>query len=136
MTIANAKPDENKGQQARYRAALAAYEESRLKYEQKVLEAFKETDDAVTTYRNVRETTALKTSSCNAARKYVELAELQYRTGSINYIEVLDAQRRYFDAQIGLSNAVRDENLALIQLYKSLGGGWQFRPDNSPFQSH
>lgn len=121
---------------ARYRAALAAYEESRLKYEQKVLEAFKETDDAVTTYRNVRETTALKTSSCNAARKYVELAELQYRTGSINYIEVLDAQRRYFDAQIGLSNAVRDENLALIQLYKSLGGGWQFQPDNTPFQSH
>lgn len=110
---------------ARYRAALAAYDESRLNYEQKVLEAFKETDDAVTTYRNVRETTALKFSSCNAAQKYVELAVLQYRAGSINYIEVLDAQRRYFDAQIGLSNAVRDENLALVELYKALGGGWQ-----------
>ena len=110
---------------ARYRAALAAYDESRLKYEQKVLEAFKETDDAVTAYRNVRETTALKISSRNAAHKYVELAELQYRSGSINYIEVLDAQRRYFDAQIGVSNAVRDENLALVQLYKALGGGWQ-----------
>lgn len=110
---------------ARYRAAMAAYDESRMKYEQKVLETFKETDDAVTTYRNVRQTTALKTRSRNAARKYVELAELQYRTGSINYIEVLDAQRRYFDAQIGLSNAVRDENLALVQLYKALGGGWQ-----------
>lgn len=110
---------------ARYKAALAAYEESRLMYEQKVLEAFKETDDAVTAYRNVRETTALKISSRNAAHKYVELAELQYRTGSINYIEVLDAQRRYFDAQIGVSNAVRDENLALVQLYKALGGGWK-----------
>lgn len=43
---------------------------------------------------------------------------------SINYIDVLDAQRRYFDAQIGLSNAVRDEHLALVQLYKALGGGW------------
>lgn len=114
---------------ARYRAALAAYDECRLKYEQKVLEAFKETDDAVTAYRNVRQTTALKMSSRNAAQKYVELAELQYRTGSINYIEVLDAQRRYFDAQIGLSNAVRDENLALVQLYKALGGGWQNVPD-------
>ncbi len=109
---------------ARYRAALAAYDESRLKYEQKVLEAFKETDDAVSTYRNVRQTTVLKTLSRNAARKYVELAELQYRAGSINYIDVLDAQRRYFDTQIGLSNAVRDENLALVQLYKALGGGW------------
>lgn len=113
---------------ARYRAAIAAYDESRLKYEQKVLEAFKETDDAVTTYRNMRQTADLKRHSRNAARKYVELAELQYRAGSINYIEVLDAQRRYLDAQIGLSNAVRDENLALVQLYKALGGGWCFSP--------
>ena len=113
---------------AQYKAALAAYEESRLKYEQKVMEVFKETDNAITTYRNVRQSTALKRSSCNAAFKYVELAELQYRSGSINYIEVLDAQRRYFDAQIGLSNAVRDENLALVQLYKTLGGGWQNTP--------
>ena len=60
---------------------------------------------------------------------YVELAELQYRSGSINYIDVLDAQRRYFDAQIALSNAVRDENLALVQLYKALGGGWQSPAD-------
>lgn len=109
---------------SRYRAALAAYEESRLKYEQKVLEVFKETDDAVSTYRNVRQATVLKLHSRDAARKYVELAELQYRAGSINYIDVLDAQRRYFDAQIGLSNAVRDEHLALVLLYKSLGGGW------------
>ena len=57
-------------------------------------------------------------------RKYVELAHLQYRAGSTNYIDVLDAQRRYFDAQIGLSNSVRDEHLALVQLYKALGGGW------------
>ncbi|MDE7005041.1 MAG: TolC family protein, partial [Alistipes sp.] len=110
---------------AAYKAALAAYEQARLKYEQKVLEAFKETDDAVSTYRNVRQTTVLKTHSRNAARKYVELAELQYRTGSINYIDVLDAQRRYFDAQTSLSNAIRDEHLALVQLYKTLGGGWQ-----------
>ena len=50
---------------------------------------------------------------------------MQYRAGSINYIEVLDAQRRHFDAQLSLSNALRDENLALVQLYKALGGGWQ-----------
>ena len=109
---------------ARYKAALAAYDQSRFGYEQKVLEVFKEADDAVSSYRSVRQTTVLKTHSRDAARKYVELARLQYRTGSINYIDVLDAQRRYFDAQIGLSNAVRDENLALVQLYKALGGGW------------
>ena len=49
---------------------------------------------------------------------------MQYSMGVINYIDVLDAQRRYFEAQVGLSNAVRDEYLALINLYKTLGGGW------------
>lgn len=111
--------------QAKYKASLAAYDEARLAYEKKVLEVFNEVNNAVVTYRKARETAALKVNLRDAALKYVELAHLQYRGGSINYIDVLDAQRRYFDAQIGLSNAVRDEYLALVDLYKSLGGGWQ-----------
>lgn len=110
---------------AKYRAALAAYDEARLAYEKKVLEVFREANDAVVTYRKARETAALRVTLRDAALKYVELAQVQYRGGSINYIDVLDAQRRYFDAQIGLSNAVRDEHLALVELYKSLGGGWK-----------
>lgn len=110
--------------QAKYRAALAAYDQARLKYEKKVLEVFKETDDAVVTYRSVRQSAERKENLRDAARKYVELANIQYQGGNINYIDVLDAQRRYFDAQIGLNNAVRDEHLALVQLYKTLGGGW------------
>ena len=53
------------------------------------------------------------------------MATVQYKYGGTKYIDVLDAQRRYFDAQIGQSNAVRDEYIALVQLYKALGGGWQ-----------
>ena len=113
--------------QARYKAALAAYDEARLGYEQKVLTVFKEANDAVVSYRSVRRTAALKVNLRDAARKYVELAQLQYRGGSINYIDVLDAQRRYFDAQIGLSNAMRDELIAVVQVYKALGGGWQIK---------
>lgn len=90
-----------------------------------MLEVFKETDDAVVTYRNVRRSAERKENLRDAAIKYVELATIQYRGGNINYIDVLDAQRRYFDAQIGLNNAVRDEHLALVQLYKALGGGWK-----------
>lgn len=111
--------------QAKYKAAIAEYDQARLAYEKKVLEAFKEVDDAVVTLRNTHRTTLLKETLRDAARKYVSLAHLQYRGGSINYIEVLDAQRRYFEAQIGLSNAVRDEHLAMVELYKALGGGWQ-----------
>ena len=109
---------------AKYEAAVQAYDIARLNYEKRVLVAFKETNDALTLYRNARKATELKNTLREAALKYVELATVQYKYGDIKYINVLDAQRRYFDAQIGLSNAVRDEYLALVQLYKSLGGGW------------
>ena len=109
---------------ARYKASIEAYNAARLNYEQRVLKAFKETNDALVRYRNAREATTLKNELREAALKYVELATFQYKYGDIKYINVLDAQRRYFDSQIGLSNAVRDEHIALVQLYKSLGGGW------------
>lgn len=110
---------------AKYKAAIQAYDIARLDYEKKVLLAFKETNDAVVRYRNARKATELKNNLREAALKYVELATFQYKYGDTRYIEVLDAQRRYFDAQIGLSNAVRDEYIAIVQLYKSLGGGWK-----------
>ena len=75
--------------------------------------------------RNTEETYGLKLSLREAALKYVNLAHLQYRAGSLNYLDVLDARRKYFDAQISLSNALRDEYIALVNLYKALGGGWQ-----------
>ena len=107
-----------------YEASLARYEQSRLLYEKSVMTAFKEVNDAVTSYRSSRLSAQLKTELLEAARKYVDLSRLQYEGGTSLYIDVLDAQRRYFDAQIALSNSVRDEYIALVQLYKSLGGGW------------
>lgn len=108
----------------KYKAAVAAYDKARSAYEQTVLAAFGETADAITGYAKAREITTKRTALKNAAQKYMDLAHLQYAAGSINYLDVLDAQRRYLDAEISNSNAVRDELLALVQLYKSLGGGW------------
>lgn len=109
----------------RYKAAVAAYDEARLAYENKVLEAFGEVDNALTRYNSARMTVTKDTELLEAAQKYQELTWKQYRGGTINYIDVLDAQRRFFEAQIARMNAIRDEHLALIQLYKALGGGWQ-----------
>lgn len=108
----------------KYEASIAAYEQARLAYEKCVLNAFREVNDAVITYNKLRETAALRSSLRDAALKYVELANIQYIAGTLNYIDVLDAQRRYFEARISLSNAIRDEYLALAQIYKTLGGGW------------
>lgn len=112
---------------AKYKAAVAAYEEARLKYEQQVLEVFREVDDAVVGFRSARNAAKLKLELRDAANQYVELTRYQQRTGSINYLDLLDAQRRYLDARIGWSNAIRDEYLALVRLYKALGGGWQLQ---------
>lgn len=108
----------------KYKAAIAVYDQARFDYEKAVIQAFTEVNTAIATYKHIQETRKLKVDLRDATVKYVQLAHLQYRGGTLNYIDVLDAQRRYFDAQIGVSNALRDEYLALINLYKVLGGGW------------
>lgn len=109
---------------AKYRAAQHAYNQEVARYEKTVLTVFQEASDAIVRYNSAREARSLKKVLEQASLKYVELARLQYINGVINYLDLLDAQRKYFDAQIGFSNAVRDEYIALVQLYKALGGGW------------
>lgn len=107
----------------KYKSSVAVYEQARLKYEKNVLTAFGEVDNAISTYQEARKTTRLRRDLRDAAAKYVTLANLQYDSGWISYIDVLDAHRRYFDARTGYTNAVRDEYFAMIALYKALGGG-------------
>lgn len=114
---------------AKYRAEQHAYEQECARYEKKILSVFQEVNDAIVGYNSAREARVLKKALEQASRKYVDLARLQYINGVINYLDVLDAQRQYFDAQIGLSNAVRDEYIALVTLYKALGGGWDTDTD-------
>lgn len=108
-----------------YKAAVAAYDQARLAYENKVLEAFNEVDNALTRYNTARMAVTKGSELLDAAFKYQDLTWKQYRGGTINYIDVLDAQRRYLEARIARMNAIRDEHLALVQLYKALGGGWK-----------
>ncbi len=108
----------------RYKASIAAYEQARFTYEKTVMQAFTEVDNAAQSYRELQFTADRRRELRDAALKYVDLANRQYLAGSISYIDVLDASRSYFDAQIALSNAVRDEYLALVDLYRALGGGW------------
>lgn len=109
----------------KYQAAIAVYDQARYEYEKSVMQAFSEVNTAITAYQGYLENKQLMNELCEAAAKYVRLATLQYRGGTLNYIDVLDAQRRYFSARTGVNNAVRDEYLALINLYKVLGGGWR-----------
>lgn len=110
---------------AALKAQKAAFEAETHNYEKTVLNAFKEAKNAIVNFNKIKEVYQLRAKLERSAKGYVELAQLQYINGVINYLDVLDAQRGYFDAQIGLSNAVRDELIAMVHVYKALGGGWQ-----------
>ncbi|MDH6533847.1 multidrug efflux RND transporter permease subunit [Parabacteroides sp. 52] len=110
---------------ARVKAAKARYEQEVYSYQKSVLEAFREVNNALVTSRKVKEIRRSRTALLDAAGNYMHMAQLQYINGITNYIDVLDAQRGLFDAQIGLNNAVLDEQLAIIRLYKALGGGYE-----------
>ncbi len=109
---------------AKYEAAIKAYDAERYQYEKRVLQAFQEVNDAVIAYTSASEKVELMDNLKESAQKYLNLAVFQHINGHINYINVLDAQRSYLNAEIDLSNAIRDEYIALIVLYKALGGGW------------
>lgn len=107
----------------KYKSKIAAYEQARIKYEKSVVAAFTEVDNAISTWQKSRQSAQLRREQLEVAARYAKLATLQYESGWTNYIDVLDAQRRHFEAQTVCSNAVRDEYLAMIELYKALGGG-------------
>ena len=107
------------------KAKKAAYEQECYSYEKSVLTAFKDARNAIVDFNKIKEIYESRLQLERSSKTNMELAQLQYINGVIGYLDVLDAQRSYFDAQIGLSNAVRDKQITMVRLYKALGGGWQ-----------
>ncbi|MGL5317456.1 MAG: efflux transporter outer membrane subunit [Bacteroidales bacterium] len=109
---------------ANWKRSQAKMDQALLSYEKKVLEAFKEVNIALISVQKSKEIRESRQKSENAARSYLELANLQYINGVISYMDVLDAQRSLLDAEISLNNALLNEKMATSSLYKALGGGW------------
>jgi multidrug efflux system outer membrane protein len=97
-------------------------------YERTVLQAFRETNDALVAYRKTGEQQVAQTARVVAERKVLELAEDRYRGGVAAYLEVLDAQRSLFAAELDETQTLGAHLVALVQLYKALGGGWPSGP--------
>lgn len=110
---------------AMLKAKKAACEQAAYAYEKVVLNAFKDAYNAIAEYNKVKEIYETRLRLEQSSKITLDLAQLQYINGVIGYMDLLDAQRGYLDAQIGLSNAVRDKQITMVNLYKALGGGWQ-----------
>ena len=110
---------------AAWRAKEAAYEAECYRYEKTVMGAFYDARNAIVNFNKIKEIYESRSELERSSKATMELAQLQYLNGVIGYLDVLDAQRSYFDAQISLSNALRDKQITMVRLYKALGGGWQ-----------
>ncbi len=107
------------------RLSEAQQRETLLVYRQTILQAFREVSDALVAYGKNREFRAQQQLLTGSAREARQLSDQRYRGGTASYLEVLDSDTRYFTAELGLAQAQLDELLALVQLYRALGGGWQ-----------
>jgi NodT family efflux transporter outer membrane factor (OMF) lipoprotein len=93
-------------------------------YRGTVLQAFADSEDALIAVRYAREREAALSTAATEARRAFALAEAQYRGGAIDLLSLLDAQRTLFSADDALASVRLDRLLALVALYRALGGGW------------
>jgi outer membrane protein, multidrug efflux system len=96
-----------------------------LFYEQTVQGAFRDVSDALIAYRRSREFRAQEELLFQSAQDSARLSHMRYTGGVTGYLEVLTNETNAFSAELGLVQAQLNELLALVQLYKALGGGWQ-----------
>ncbi len=112
----------------RNRANLAFVEarerEALLRYEQAIQQAFREVEDALVAHRKAREALAEQDAAVRASREALAIAELRYTSGLTSYLNVLDAQRTLLAAELAQSRTLGAQLVAVVQLYKALGGGW------------
>ncbi len=104
--------------EAQQKEALAAYQKS-------VLTAFREVADALAARTRFAEQRQQQELLVKALADSQRLSTLRYKGGLDSYLQVLDAERNLFAGELALAKIRRDELIAVVDLYRSLGGGWQ-----------
>jgi multidrug efflux system outer membrane protein len=105
--------------------AEARRQEAALTYEATVKGAFRDVSDALVGYTRSREFREPQELLFTAAQDARRLADIRYRGGATSYLEVLDADTRLFNAEIGQADARLSELGAFVEVYRALGGGWE-----------
>jgi multidrug efflux system outer membrane protein len=114
---------------ATVQAQQAFWDESIAQYKKTVTGAFRETSDALIAQQTlVTQRTALE-GQVKANREAVDLATQRYTGGRASYFEVLDAEQSLFPSENALAQTQRDQLIAVVSLYKALGGGWNLKDE-------
>jgi multidrug efflux system outer membrane protein len=108
-----------------WRAAQSASDATRAAYEGAVLNALREVSDALTAREKLAIVRTEQQRAVAALRESVDISRTRYLGGLATYIEVLDAQQQLYPAEFDLAQTERDQLLAVVEIYRALGGGWQ-----------
>jgi outer membrane protein, multidrug efflux system len=107
------------------KAAESQYQQALIGYRQAIQRAFGDVSDALIGYQKLHEVRVRQEDTVADLQESVRLSNMRYQGGTTTYLEVLDGQRALFSAELTLAQARGNEYLSLVQLYRSLGGGWQ-----------
>jgi outer membrane protein, multidrug efflux system len=106
------------------RTAEAAQQEATLFYRSTILNAFRETNDALVGSQKKLEESQAQGRRVKALRDYARLSRLRFDNGAASYIEVLYAENELFNAELVAVSTLADRYTQLINVYKAMGGGW------------
>lgn len=109
---------------ARIRQSEARADAELAGYEQTVLRALEETENALTAYAKARQRLDYLETSVAANARAAELAHLRFESGISDFLDVLDVERAKLETETGYSRARTETATQLVALYKALGGGW------------
>jgi outer membrane protein, multidrug efflux system len=119
---------------ARLRASEAQSDAAEANYEKVVLTALEDTENSFVAYRTQQTQLKSLTEQAQASRRAAELADTQYREGVADFLVLLDAQRTQLDAEDSVAQAETAVNVAVVAIYKALGGVGQTLSDSIPIK--
>ena len=105
--------------------ARAQQELALIEYDRVIQTAFREVSDVLVQYQKVREIRAKQELLAATLRDRSRMSRVRYAGGIDPLLNALDAERDLFQAELTLVQTRRNEFLAVVQLYRALGGGWQ-----------
>ena len=106
------------------RLSEAQQRELLITYQRSIYTALREVSDALVSFDRLREQRSQEEQLVRTLEDTVRLSELRYRGGLDSYLQVLDAQRNLFNGQLALAQLRLQERVSVVQLYRTLGGGW------------
>jgi outer membrane protein, multidrug efflux system len=113
--------------QSAYHAQQAFWDQSIAQYKQTVTAAFQETSDALIAQQTLGGQREALQQQVASLREAVDLSLQRYDNGRASYFEVLEAEQQLYPTEDALAQTQRNQLVAVVNLYKALGGGWNLK---------